>query len=75
MWSNANVGLEDETVSHAGTAVNLTIGDWIALRRLGQAQSLTEEQAKRLVQLGLAQATHGGIVCSELGRAALQSRP
>ena len=75
MWSNASVWLDSDTVSYADTPVCLNTGDWIALRRLGLSQSLSEEQVARLLKLGLAQPTSNGVICSELGRATLQSRP
>ena len=72
MWSNA---MDNDTVCYADTPVSLSTGDWIALRRLGLSQSLTEEQVARLLKLGLAQPTANGVMCSELGRATLASRP
>lgn len=75
MWSNASVWLDNDTVSYADTPVSLTTADWIALRRLGLSQSLTEAQVARLLKLGLALPTPNGVICSELGRATLQSRP
>lgn len=72
MWSNA---MDNDTVCYADTAVSLSTGDWIALRRLGQSQSLTAEQVARLLKLGLAEPISDGVMCSELGRSTLQSRP
>ena len=75
MWSNASMWLDSDTVSCADAPVSLGIGDWIALRRLSESRSLTDEQLARLLKLGLAQPAPNGVVCSELGRATLQSRP
>lgn len=72
MWSNA---MESDTVCYANMPVSLSTADWIALRRLGLSQSLTEEQVARLLKLDLAQPTSNGVICSELGRSTLQSRP
>ena len=54
---------------------HLSMGDWIALRRLVEMQSLTDAQVERLVQLGLAERTLKGVVCSREGRETLQTRP
>ena len=75
MWSNANVWSDSDTVAYANAPVSLNTGDWIALRRLGLSQSLTAEQVSRLLKLGLAQPTSNGVMCSDLGRSTLKSRP
>lgn len=66
--------IEDAIDAPASTA-ELTTGDWIALRRLASAQSLTDTQVERLLVLGLAEQSHRGIVCSERGRETLKTRP
>ena len=66
--------IEDDMMG-ASRDVALSTGDWIALRRLAMAQSLTEPQADRLVRLGLAVKTLEGVACSQRGRETLQSRP
>ena len=65
---------EDDMVGTARGA-QLSTGDWIALRRLAQSQSLTDSQATRLMSLGLAEKTFEGLICSQRGRETLQSRP
>ena len=66
--------IEDDMVG-ASHQASLSTGDWIALRRLAHAQSLTDTQVERLVHLGLAQQTTDGIVCTNRGLETLQTRP
>jgi hypothetical protein len=65
---------EDDMVG-ASKDANLSTGDWIALRRLAQLQSLTESQVDRLVRLGLAYKSLDGAMCTRQGLETLQSRP
>ena len=67
--------LDDAMGDVPTSSAELTTGDWIALRRLAGAQSLTEAQLARLLELGLAEESHDGFVCSMRGRQTLQSRP
>jgi len=66
--------IEDDMVGES-RAAELSTGDWIALRRLAQAQSLTDAQTQRLVNLGFAERTIDGLACTGRGRETLQSRP
>ena len=72
MWNP--MFIEDD-MEGASRDAELSTGDWIALRRLAQSQSLTDSQTTRLMNLGLAEKTFEGLVCSQRGKQTLQTRP
>ena len=67
--------IEDAIGETPTSSAELTTGDWIALRRLASAQSLTDRQVERLLVLGLAERVGHGLICSDHGRRTLQTRP